>query len=302
VDGPAIATERLTKFYGRQRARGILDLDLEVAQGEVFGFLGPNGAGKTTTIRLLLDLIRPTSGRATILGLDSRADSVEIHRRVGFLAAGPALFERLTANELLQWLGRMRGGVPAAAIHQWADRLDLDPSVPIRSLSRGNRQKVAVIQAFMHAPDVLLLDEPTSGLDPLVQQTFHEIVKEAVADGRTVFLSSHVLDEVHHLCDRVGIIRAGRLVAVEDIDDLQARSVREVTIRFRGPVDAGPFRGLPGVTDVRVTDRTLSLRAAGDLDALVKLAARHPVVDFVSTPVDLEEVFLAYYRDAEEAA
>ena len=300
----AIRTEGLTKLYGRGRrqTRGILDLDLEVAEGEVFGFLGPNGAGKTTTIRLLLDFLRPTRGRAQVAGLDSRADAVEIHRRVGFLAAGPALFDRLTGRELLEWLADMRGGVARATIDGWADRLELDLSKPIRSLSRGNRQKVAVVQAFMHSPDVLLLDEPTSGLDPLVQHTFQDIVRDVVAEGRTVFLSSHVLDEVGHLCDRVAIIRAGELVAVEEVEQLRARAVREVTIRFADAVDPARFGALPGVTDVQLRDGHLSLRAGGDLDQLIKLAARHRVVDFVSAPIDLDEVFLSYYQDQEEAA
>ena len=300
----AIRTEGLTKLYGRGRhqARGIVDLDLEVDEGEVFGFLGSNGAGKTTTIRLLVDLLRPTRGRAHILGLDSMAQSVEIHRRIGFLAAGPALFERLTGRELLEWLGRMRGGVPRATIDGWADRLELDLSKPIRSLSRGNRQKVAIVQAFMHSPDLLLLDEPTTGLDPLVQHTFQQIVGEVVAEGRTVFLSSHVLDEVGHLCNRVGIIRSGELVAVEDVERLRARAMREVTIRFADEIDPAPFRALPGVADVQLRGRRLSLRAGGDLDRLVKLAARHRVVDFVSAPVDLDELFLTYYQDREEAA
>lgn len=298
---PAIAAQHLTKFYGtgRRRARGVIDITFEVQRGEVFGFVGPNGAGKTTTIRLLLDLLRPTTGRAEILGFDTRAASIEVHRRVGFLPGGPAFFERLTGREHLEWIGRLRGGVPGAVIDTWADRFGLDLSKPIHSLSRGNRQKIAVIQAFMHDPELVLLDEPTSGLDPLVQQTFHEIVREVVADGRTVFLSSHVLDEVEHLCDRVGVIREGRLVAIEDVDALRSRAVREVRIRFRDAVDPAPFRLLPGVTDVRSVNGAISLRASGDLDPLVKLAARYPVTDFVSAPVELDEVFLDYYRPTE---
>lgn len=300
----AIRTENLTKLYGhgRRRSVGIVDVDLEVFEGEVFGFLGPNGAGKTTTIRLLLDFLRPTSGRANVLGLDSNSDSVKIHRRVGYLAAGPTFFDRLTGRELLQWLASMRGGVSRSVIDAWADRLELDLSRPIRDLSRGNRQKVGIVQAFMHSPALLLLDEPTSGLDPLVQHTFHEIVNEAVREGRTVFLSSHVLDEVGHLCNRVGIIREGRLAAVEDVVQLRARAVREVTLRFSDDVDPAALRTLVGVSDVKMANGVISLRASGNLDELVKLAARHRVVDFLSTPVDLDEVFLTYYRDEERAA
>ena len=290
----AVETELLTKTYGA--TRGIIDLDLTVPPGVVFGFLGPNGAGKTTTIRLLMDFLRPTSGAARVLGLDSRSDSTQIHQRVGYVAGEHGFFERLTAGEQLAWLASARGNVRPAAIGTLAERLQLDLSRPIRAMSRGNRQKVALAQAFMHDPELLLLDEPTSGLDPLVQETFHELVHEAVAEGRTVFLSSHVLDEVDHLCHTVAIIRDGRIIAVEDVDDLRARAGRNVTIRFAEPVSAADFSALDGVADVVVHDRTVSLRANGDLDRLVKLSADHHVVDLVSTPPDLEEIFLGYYQ------
>ncbi|MCZ7525309.1 MAG: ABC transporter ATP-binding protein [Acidimicrobiia bacterium] len=292
--GPAIETERLTKSYGR--ARGIVEVDLVVPRGEVFGFLGPNGAGKTTTIRVLLDFLRPTSGRARVLGLDSRDDSVEIRRRVGYLPGDPAFYPRLTGRELLAWLARMRGGVDQEVIDGLADRLGLDLGRTLRALSRGNRQKVAVVQAFMHRPDVLVLDEPTAGLDPLVRLEVARMVREASEEGRSVFLSSHVLDEVQDLCDQVGIIREGRLVAVERVGDLRARSLRTVTLRFAQPVDPAPFRALPNVRDVTAADTTLHLRIGGSPDALVKLAARHEVLDLVSEPADLEETFLTYYR------
>jgi ABC-2 type transport system ATP-binding protein len=293
----AIETEQLTKSYGT--ARGIVDVDLTVPPGVVFGFLGPNGAGKTTTIRILMDFLRPTGGIARVLGLDSTADSVEIHRRVGYVAGEHGFFERLTASEQLCWLASARGGVRPPAIGELADRLDLDLSRPIRAMSRGNRQKVALAQAFLHDPELLLLDEPSSGLDPLVQETFHELVHEVVAQGRTVFLSSHVLDEVDHLCHTVAIIRDGRIVAVEDVADLRARAGRNVTIRFADPVDADTFATKDGVTEVAVHDRTVSMRVRGDLDQLLKTAARHHIVDLVSTPPDLEEIFLGYYRQDE---
>jgi ABC-2 type transport system ATP-binding protein len=293
--GPAaVELTALSKSYGR--ARGIIDVDLEVSEGEVFGFLGPNGAGKTTTIRVLMDFLRPTSGQARVLGLDSRLDTVEIHRRVGHISGDTTFYEGLTAGEQLAWLGELRGGLPSRAIEDLADRVDLDLSRRIRSLSRGNRQKVALVQAFMHRPDLLLLDEPTSGLDPLVQEVFHQMVAEVVAEGRTVFLSSHVLDEVDHLCQRVGIIREGRLTAVEYMEDLRTRAGRKVTIRFADVVDPAPFVALTGVQDVEVTGRTLSLRTHGDLDQLMKIAAANHIVDLVSTPPDLEEIFLHYYE------
>jgi len=293
---PVIETTRLAKSYGR--SRGIVDVDLTVTPGEVFGFLGPNGAGKTTMILVLLDLIRPTSGEARLFGLDSRADAVAIHRRVGYVAGSPALYERLTGREHLAWLGRLRGGVDAEAIDALAARLDLDLARPIRVLSKGNRQKVALAQAFMHHPDLLLLDEPTSGLDPLVQEVFEAMVREVAADGRTVFLSSHRLDEVQQVCDRVGIIREGRLIAVERVAELRNRAWRGVEIRFAAPVDPAPFRALPRVTNVEVDGLTLRMRAVGDLDDLVKLAAREHVVDFVSAPPELEEIFLTYFGGA----
>jgi ABC-2 type transport system ATP-binding protein len=293
----AIDTEGLTKSYGR--ARGITGLDLQVPPGTVFGFLGPNGAGKTTTIRVLLDFLRPTSGSARVLGLDTRRDSVEIHRRTGYLAGDPGLYDRITARELLGWLGRLRGGVDRAYTDELATRFALELDRPIRSLSRGNRQKVAVVQAFMHHPELLILDEPTSGLDPLIQHEFQSLVHEVTIDGATVFLSSHILDEVQHLCDHVAIVREGRLVAVEDVEDLRRRAMREVTIEFAGPFDASAFAALAGVRAVDVAGPVLHLHLTGRSDELVKLAARYNVVDFTSTPADLDALFLHYYQGEE---
>jgi beta-exotoxin I transport system ATP-binding protein len=293
----AIRTESLTKSYGR--ARGVVDLDLSVPVGTIFGFLGPNGAGKTTTIRLLLDFLRPTSGAAVVLGLDSRRDSREIHRRTGYLPGDPALYDRITGRELLDWLGRLRGGVDRDHLAALVERLAVDLERPIRQLSRGNRQKIAVVQAFMHQPELLVLDEPTSGLDPLVQHEFQALCREVTAAGATVFLSSHVLDEVQHLCDHVAIIRDGRLVAIEDVEAIRARAIRDVTIRFGGPFDPAAFGGLPGVGAVTVDGPVLHLQLAGDADRLVKLAARYDVVDLVSAPADLDDLFLHYYEGSD---
>ncbi len=265
----------------------------------IFGFLGPNGAGKTTTIRLLLDFLRPTSGRARVLGLDTRLDSVAIRRCVGYVPGDPALYERLTGAQLLDWLARLRGGVDAAWLQDLTDRFAIDLDRPIRTLSRGNRQKIALVQAFMHRPELLILDEPTSGLDPLLQHEFAQVVREMRSDGATVFLSSHLLDEVQHLCDRVAIVREGHLVTVEDVATLRDRAVREVTIRFDGPVDPTPFEALPGVSDVEVRDSTLHCHLAGIADALVKLAARYTVIDFASAPPDLDAMFLHFYETGE---
>lgn len=290
----AVRTERLTKYYGR--TRGLEGLDLEVRTGEVYGFLGPNGAGKTTTIRLLLDLIRPTSGRATVLGLDPRTDGVALRGRVGYLAGDFIVDGRQTGAELLTYLGNLRGGVAPARIDELAQRLDLDLSRKIKTLSRGNRQKVGVVQAFMHDPELLILDEPTSGLDPFLQHEFATMAREATAEGRTVFMSSHVMSEVQQIADRVGILREGRLVTVEEVEDLRERSMRSVEIRFEGPVSAEEFAGIAGVSDLQVDGPLLRCRLDGRADALVKAAARHTVVTLSAEEADLEELFFHHYN------
>jgi ABC-2 type transport system ATP-binding protein len=295
---PAIETTGLTKYYGSNR--GVVDVDLTVEPGQVFGFLGPNGAGKTTAMRMLLDFLRPTDGAARVLGLDCQADSLTIRSRTGYVGGDVSLYERLSGRELCVWLATLRGGAGVERIDALAERLGLDLDRPIGDLSTGNRQKVALVQAFMHEPELLVLDEPTAGLDPLVQHTFQEMVAEVAAEGRTVFLSSHVLDEVERTCDRVGIIREGRLVAVEDMKTLRRRALREVTIRFAEPVDLGPLRELDEVDEVSVDGDLVHLRYGGEADALVKLVARHRVLDFISAPADLEDIFLAFYSGADD--
>jgi ABC-2 type transport system ATP-binding protein len=295
---PAINLSRLTKRYGDHPA--LNGLDLEVRQGEVFGFLGPNGAGKTTTIRILLDLIRPTSGRAEVLGLDCRRDSVAIRRRTGYLPGELVLYGELTGQELLTYLASLRGGVDPGRIAGLADRLGTDLSRRVRELSAGNKQKLGIIQAFMHRPDVLILDEPTTGLDPLVQQAFHELVQEATAAGQTVFLSSHVLSEVERIAARVGIIRAGRLVQVGSVEAIKAKALRRLEIDFAEPAPAGVFEGLAGVREVLVDGGHARIAVEGSMDAVVKAAARFNVVTIVSHEPNLEDAFLAFYR--EEAA
>ena len=292
-----IRVERLTKFYGKQR--GVLELDFAVKPAEVFGYLGPNGAGKTTTIRTLLDFIRPTSGRATVLGLDARHDSIEIHRRTGYLPGEMALYEKLTGSEYVRHLAALRGGVEWSFVQALAERLDCDLSMRIRSLSHGNRRKVALIQAFMHRPELLVLDEPTQGLDPLMQHEFYAMVEEVRHEGRTVFLSSHVMPEVERLCDRVAIIREGRLVAVEDIGELKAHTVRSLDIHFAHPVEPESFAGLPSVTEVVAQGDVLRITATGPLDAVVKTAARFDVVDMESHESSLEDIFLTFYGKGE---
>lgn len=266
----AIALRNLTKRYGRQR--GIDDLSLDVERGECFGYLGPNGAGKSTTIRVLLDLIRPTSGTVTVLDLDSRRDAVEIHRRLGYLPGELALYEKLTARELLEYLGRLRGGVDSGYTAELAERFELVLDRPIHSLSRGNKQKVGLVQAFAHRPELLVLDEPTSGLDPLMQQVFHTLVRETVAERRTVFLSSHVLSEVQHIANRVAIIREGRLVAVEDVGALHSRAVRQFDVRFTDGVPSEALAAARGVRSVKVEGQVARLLVEGSPDALISPA------------------------------
>ncbi len=292
-----IRTGALVKSYGRRR--GLAGLDLSVVAGEVYGFLGPNGAGKTTTIRILLDLIRPTSGSASILGESPRRGGPALRRRLGYLPGDFTALGGQSARDLLRHLGALRGGVPPARIEALADRLDLDLSARIRSLSKGNRQKVGVVQAFMHQPELLILDEPTAGLDPIIQQRFLELVREARDEGQTVFMSSHVLSEVQQCADRVGIVRDGRMVAVEDVAALRARSVRRVEIVFDAPVAAEAFTAVPGLEDVRLDGPRLRATLAGRADPLVKAAARFEVASLTVEEPDLEELFLVYYRDRE---
>ena len=243
-----IETEKLTKSYGAHR--GIIDVDLTVNGGEVFGFLGPNGAGKTTTIRTILDLIRPTSGRALVFGIQSSADPVAIHRRVGYIPGEFTLYDRLTAGQTLAYFANLRGGVDRAYQRELVERFEIDPSRRFKELSKGNKQKVGLVIALQHRPELLVLDEPTSGLDPLVQQSFYALVRETKAEGRTVFLSSHILSEVERTCDRVAIIREGLLVKVDTVEGLRDLAHHQVELRFSGPVPTAEFEGLPGVTDV----------------------------------------------------
>ena len=288
-----IETGRLTKWYGTHR--GIVDLDLAVEQGEVFGFLGPNGAGKTTTIRLLLDLIRPTSGRALVFGIESSIDPVAIHRRVGYLPGEFALFDRLTGGQTIEYFANLRDGVDAAYQDELIERFGLDPSRRYREYSKGNKQKVGLVIALQHRPELLVLDEPTAGLDPLVQQTFFASLREAAAEGRTVFLSSHILGEVERTCDRVAIIREGRLVTVDRVDALRDLAHHQVELRFAAPVAAAEFEGLPGVSEVVAQGDDVRMRVTGPLGPVVETAARFGLVDMTSREPTLEETFLAQY-------
>jgi ABC-2 type transport system ATP-binding protein len=296
----AIGTTHLTKDYGQ--GRGLFGLDLEVQRGEILGFLGPNGAGKSTTMRLLLDLIKPTSGSATLLGLDSRVDSLEIRRRVGFLPGELALYPRLSGAAMLDYLAELRGGVDRRVRDSLAERFDADLDRRIRELSTGNRQKLGLIQAFMHVPELLILDEPIAGLDPLVQQSFHALLREVAAQGRTVFLWSHALSEVERVADRVAILRRGRLVVVDSLERFREIAVRRLEVEFVGVAPrVEELRAVRGVREVTVEGAHLVVAFEGSADALVKALARHEVGSIRSRDDDLEEIFLSYCRDRESA-
>ena len=295
-DATAIQTTGLTKDFGE--GRGLFDLDLDVRRGEILGFLGPNGAGKSTTMRLLLDLIKPTSGSATLLGLDSRADSLEVRRRVGFLPGDLVLYPTLTGSAMLDYLGELRGGVDRRVRDELAERFDAELDRPLRELSTGNRQKLGLIQAFMHEPELLILDEPIAGLDPLVQQSFHALLEDVAAQGRTVFLSSHTLSEVERVAHRVAILRRGRLVVVDSLERLRGIAVQRLEIEFAGDAPAvDQLRAVPGVREAAFEGRHLVVAFEGSADALVKVIARYEVRSIRSRDDDLEEIFLHYYRD-----
>ncbi len=294
VHDPAIRTDGLTKHYGDVHA--VEDLDLRVEVGEVFGFLGPNGAGKTTTIRALLHYLRPTRGRARVLGLDAASDSVAIRRRIGYMPAEYEMYERLTGAEMLRYYANLRGGVDEDEVARLADRLRADLGKKMRDYSTGNKQKIGLIQAFMNRPELLILDEPSSGLDPLMQHELQAMIDEVRAEGRTVFLSSHTLSEVERVADRVGILREGRLVEVESVHSLRSKAIRRIDFEFHHPVDPEVFASLPRVRSANATGNLVSLSFDGEVADLLRVALDHDVINLNSREADLEEIFLAYYR------
>lgn len=295
-----IETENLSKVYttGDGAVRALDSLNLSVQQGEIFGYLGPNGAGKTTTIRLFLDLIRPTAGRAAIFGLDAQANSVALHRRIGFLPGELSLWKNLTGQEVVNFVGRVRGGYDAAYVRRLVERLQLDLKLRVRAYSSGNRRKLGLLVALMNQPELLILDEPTNGLDPLMQQTFNDLMREAQREGRTVFLSSHVLSEVQAICDRAAVLRAGRLKAVERISDLTHAEFRWVTVQLRDTARLDTaLAAVPGISDVAVNGDTIRLRLSGDFDPLLRALSDCYVVDLHVREPSLEEIFLTFYGD-----
>ena len=291
----AISTHSLTKRYGKHR--GIDRLNLDVAHGEVFGFLGPNGSGKSTTINLLMGFRRPTSGSATVLGHPVGPDAVVIRRRVGYMPGELALYERMHAHELLEYFGRLRGEVDQQGIRTLADRFGLDLSRQIGELSKGNKQKVALVAAWMNQPELLILDEPTSGLDPLMQQEFMALVRESTRAGATVFLSSHDLAEVEHLCDRAAIIKEGRLLAVERISDLHQKGGRRVEAVFTKTPPASILTKIPGVFDRTLDRRRLTATVHGPIDPVIKALAKHRLESLEIEHASLEQLFFQEYHE-----
>ncbi len=291
-----IETAALTKYYGS--ILGIKELTLSVTEGEVFGFLGPNGAGKTTTIRLLMGLLRPSGGSARIAGLNCWSQSPEVKRLVGYLPGEFNVDPALTGAQVIEYLGHLSGGIDQDHVKRLVNRFELDPSKRFRDYSRGNKQKVGLIQAFMHRPRLLILDEPTAGLDPLNQQEFYTMVSEARADGSTIFLSSHILPEVEHTCDRVGIIRAGELVKIDHVSSLKEMRRHVIDIVFPGTASPEWFAGLPNVSDVKLIngDSTIQLTTQEEMSGVIQVAAKHDAVSFTARQPSLEEVFLRYYE------
>ncbi|MFV0633390.1 ABC transporter ATP-binding protein [Demequina sp.] len=297
---PAIEVDHLTKTFGAFTA--VDDVSFAIQPGEIFGFLGPNGAGKSTTIRSILDLIRPTSGACRVLGLDSRRDAVDIHRRIGFLPADLALYPNLTGRQTIEYLANLRGGVQWSRVNELTERLDADLSKKVGEYSSGNRQKLGIVQAFMHSPEVVILDEPITGLDPLVQLEFHTLLREMADAGGTVFLSSHTISEVERVADRVAFIRRGHLIAVEQMSELHDKALRRITLEFASPVAAAAFDGVEGVHSVSADGPTVTAQFEGSMAPLLTVATAHDVLSVSSASVDLDEIFLEFYRDEVVAA
>jgi ABC-2 type transport system ATP-binding protein len=288
-----IETKDLTVYYGRHR--GIVDVNLSVQKGEVFGFLGPNGAGKTTTQRVLLDVIRPTKGESYIFGQNCQKEGVAVRQKIGYLPGELSLYPSMKAAQFLDMVNTLRGNNSDKAYrNELCERLDLDTNRKIRQFSRGNKQKVGIVVAFMHKPDLLILDEPTSGLDPLVQQTVLELVREAKADGRTIFFSSHILSEVQAVCDRVGIIREGQLVETQRIEDLIKQQIMRLHLEFANLPPTDAF-ALEGVTELSRDERGVLLEVRDNLNGVMATAVTYHIINIKTETVSLEDIFLAYY-------
>lgn len=287
-----IETENLTKYYGK--TLGVKDLNLEIGEGEIFGFLGPNGAGKTTTIRLMMNFIKPTSGAISISGLDVQKKSVEIKKKVGYVAGDFRLYEKLTGREHIKYIKRFRGAIREDFLSELLEKFDFDPSQKVKHLSKGNKQKLAVILSLMHQPEILILDEPTTGLDPLLQNTVYEILKSMKNEGATVFLSSHFLPEVERTADRVGIIREGELISIETIKDLAEKRLYTVEVRFRSAYQKSEFK-FEGVEFIEEISDGLRMKVRGDINPLMKKLSQYNLHSLEIYHATLEDIFLEYY-------
>lgn len=292
----ALKIEHLSKHYNKQH--GITDINLEVMRGEVFGFLGPNGAGKSTTINTILDVLRPDEGRITVLDMDHRKNAKEVHRRLGYLSGDMETDPTLTGKQYLRYVSHLYGGANEEKINQLVERLRADVRTKIRHLSRGNRQKIGLIAALMHNPDILILDEPTSGLDPLMQAEFNKIIREYRDEGKTVFISSHILSEVQSICDRVGFIRQGKLIRVSSLESLLKEASRKVLISFN---DKPPVKELEqvGGSNIIAHDNTVQFTFAGDFNRLIALLGGHLIRNIQITETNLEDLFMNYYQEGE---
>ena len=290
-----IETMNLTKFYGK--SRGIKDVSITVNRGDIFGFLGPNGAGKSTTIRTLLDFIRPSAGSATIFGLDCRKDSVAIKKRIGYIPGDFGLYGHMTGWKFLEYFGRVRGGYDAAAAKAYAKKMDIKLDRKMKEYSRGMRQKVAIIQAFMNNPDLIIMDEPTTGLDPLIQQTFMDMLHEEAGRDCTIFMSSHVLSEVEKACNRVAIIKEGAIVAEEQVEALRQKAGKVLEVRFAEPLNREIFY-LPGISNVSRNNGGYRMTVTGNMEELLQEISKHRLADISIHQMTLEDVFMHYYEEA----
>ena len=293
VNTTPIKITGLSKYYGK--SRGIIDLNLEVLQGEILGYLGPNGAGKTTTMRILMDFIRASEGTAQIFGMDSHKDSLNIRRNIGYLSTSPVLYENLTGREFLTYCMNIKGQDETTSFIELAERLNCDLDKKIDTLSHGNKQKIAIIRALAHKPQLVIMDEPTTGLDPLVQNEFESIIRGMAADGSTILFSSHVLSEVENICDRIAIIGNGQLITMEDVSDLKSKQTRILTVTFADNVEAQTFGSIPGIKNVDIVNNQLSFEISGPIDSIIKAIAKYKVLDIKIHEPDLEEIFLSYY-------
>ena len=298
---PVIVIDNLFKSYGKVQA--VKGISMRVEQGEIFGFLGPNGAGKTTTIRCMLDVIRPTSGTLRVLGLDTQRDKMELHQRIGYLPGDVRLPGQMTGKQVINYFSRLQGREPVL-LHDLVERFDVEMKRPLKSYSKGMRQKIGVVLAFMCDPEVLILDEPTSGLDPLLQRTFNEFLLQEQARGKTIFMSSHIMSDVEKVCQRVAVIRQGEIVTIEEVEKLRQKAGQRVTVEFGDPVSADELARMPGVSMVTSHNHAYHFNVSGSMDALIKALSRHEVLRLQAEEAPLEEVFLKFYENpqAETAA